>query len=174
MFHSAKREAFTARIVRNVFADFTFRAATPDDAAELADLFETFFSEARYRDRGIVYSHERALAWLKGVIASGACPHVVAARLDTHEIVGATSFTMDSTFCVDPVAVLHTIYVLKAYRRTAIGRVLAALMVDLALAEGAVAFHAPLASGMGESGSLQNLFQHAGFEQIGVIMGRRL
>jgi hypothetical protein len=40
--------------------------------------------------------------------------------------------------------------------------------------DGAVAFHAPLASGMVESVTLANLFVHAGFDEIGKIMGRRL
>jgi L-amino acid N-acyltransferase YncA len=161
-----------AALVMAVLDRTDFRVATKDDASELAALFAVFFEEARYRDRGIVYSRERALRWLEGVLANGKCPHVVA-TVD-NKIVGACSYSFDDTFCVEPVAVLHTVYVLREHRRSVIGRMLVVLACDMAKNDGAVAFHAPLASGMVESVTLANLFVHAGFDEIGKIMGRRL
>ncbi len=166
------QNAHRAALVRDTLETTEFRLATIDDVPELAQLFATFFAEARYQDRGIVYDLERAKRWLERVIFSGSCPHLVAV-VDT-KIVGSVSYDLDQTFCVEPVAVLHTIYVLPEYRRSAIGRVLAALVCEAASADGAIAFHAPLASGMIETSTLKNLFVHAGFEPIGVIMGRRL
>jgi GNAT superfamily N-acetyltransferase len=162
-----------ASLIRGTLDSTEFRLATIDDAAELAQLFATSFSESNYRERGIVYSVPRARAWLEGVISTGSCPHLVAIVED--RIVGAISYALDDTFCEKPVAVLHMFYALKEHRRSAIGRVLAALVCESAAQDGAVAFHAPLASsGLPEMATIRNLFAHAGFEPIGVIMGRKL
>ena len=69
---------------------------------------------------------------------------------------------------------MHMIYVLKAHRRSAVGRTLVALATDMAKNDNACAFHAPLASEMDEQRSLINLFGHGGFTPIGVILGRSL
>jgi L-amino acid N-acyltransferase YncA len=160
------------RAILKVMQEVEFRLATPHDAREIAVLFQTFFSEAGYKDRGIRYSLEKAEKWLEGVIANGVVPHVVAVCRD--QIVGAISYSLDGTFCEEPVAVLHMFYVLKEHRRSAIGRVLAAMMGHLAGQDGACAVHAPLAGEMSESQSLVNLFAHDGYTPIGVILGRKI
>ena len=160
------------RLFREALETIEYRLATRADAPEIATLFLTFFNEAHYQDRGIVYSIERATDWLANVIGHGTVPHMAAVH--EGEIVGAVSYSLDDTFCVEPVAVMHMLYVAKAYRRSAIGRTLVALVTDMAKGDGACAFHAPIASGMGEQRSLVNLFAHGGFEPVGVIMGRAL
>lgn len=147
--------------------------ATTNDVDELCALFETFFAEADYKRRGIVYSREKATEWLQRAIHFGLTPHLVA-RLHG-KIIGAISYDLDGSFCERPVAVLHIVYVLPEHRRSAIGRMLVGLACDTAKhADNACAFHAPVASGMEEVQSLQNLFTKAGFEPIGFIMGRGL
>jgi L-amino acid N-acyltransferase YncA len=160
------------RLVNETLKDIEFRVASADDAPELAKLFETFFEEAHYQDRGIVYSLSKSEEWLRDVIGSGRVPHLVAVK--DGRIIGSTSYSLDSTFCEEPVAVMCTTYVLASYRRSAIGRVLIALVTDLAKNDGAAAFHAPIMSEMKEQASFINLFRHGGFEPVGVIMGRRL
>lgn len=162
------------RIVLETLAGVDFRLAAADDAPELALLFQRFFAEAGYKDRGIEYSLEASQRWLTSVISRGVCPHLVAVAVNDKKIVGVVSYDLDKTFCVQPVAVMHTIYVTPEWRMSAVGRVLASLIVDMAAKDGACAFHAPIASGMRAAQSLVNLFKHDGFETVGVIMARRL
>jgi len=161
------------RLVRETLDNVEFVLALPDDANELAGLFDKFFAEAHYRDRGIVYSHDKAEAWLERAITSGSCPHIIG-RHQQDGIVGVVSYGLDSSFCEKPIAILHTVFVLPAWRRTAVGRILVALATEAAIGDGAVAFHAPIASGMNETATLINLFKRAGFTAIGTIMGRAL
>ncbi len=149
-----------------------FGLATVSDAFELCCLFEEFFEQSDYGKKGIAYSRQNALGWLTRVIGNGSFPHVVA-RVDG-KIVGVISWSMDTSFCADPIAILHTIYVTKAHRRSIMGRMLVALAMDIAKSEGATSFSAPLASGMKEMKSLMNLFNKAGFESSGVIMTRAI
>ena len=148
-----------------------YRAATPFDAAELALLFEMAFSESGFPARGIRYSIAKAEAWIEGVVRRGSCPHLIAVH--DNEIVGAMSYALDETFCVEPVAVMHMLYVKPAFQRSAVGRVLVGLVTEMAKGEGAIAFHAPIAAEIRER-SLVNLFAHGGFAPIGVMMGRAL
>ena len=160
------------RLFKQALDDFDYRVAIADDAADIARLFETFFDEAHYQDRGIAYDRGKAAAWIEEAIYRGTVPHIVASR--GNEIIGAVSYSLDGTFCVEPVAVLHMIYVLKAHRRSAVGRTLVMFAVDMAKGDGACAFHAPLASEMEEQRSLINLFGRGGSKPIGVIVGRSL
>jgi L-amino acid N-acyltransferase YncA len=160
------------RLIKAALDGFDFRLATPEDVPELGALFEVFFEEAGYKDRGIVYSRPRSETWLEHVISLGRVPHIVA--LQDGKIVGVCSYDLDGTFCVEPVAVMHTIFVVKEHRHSALGRVLIGLATDMAKGDGACAFHAPIASGMVEQASLVNLFAKGGFGPIGVILGRSL
>ena len=160
------------RLVWSALAEIDFRLAVQEDAHAIALLFEQFFNEAGYKDRGIVYSVPKSEAWLENVIARGVVPHLVAIK--HRKIIGAISYSLDDTFCVEPVAVLNMAYVVPEERKSAIGRVLVALVSDLARLDGACAFHAPLASGMAEQKTLINLFKHEGFDEIGAILGKRL
>ena len=159
------------RLVADATDNYEYRFASRSEANEIALLFERFFNESGYPSRGIRYSVGKAEAWLERVITQGSCPHLVAIRDDT--IVGVISYSMDETFCLDPVAVLHMFYVAPEHRRSAVSMVLVALCVDAARNDGAVAFHAPLASEV-KGASAINLFTNAGFENIGAIMGRGL
>ncbi len=159
------------RLVLEAVESFVYRFATRDEAHDLALLFEDAFIDSGFLSRGIRYSVSKAEAWLRRVIMQGSCPHLVALKDD--EIVGAISYALDETFCIDPVAVMHMLYIKPPYRKSALGRVLVGLCVDAAKADGAAAFHAPIAAEVRER-SLVNLFAHGGFEPIGAIMGRAL
>jgi len=166
-------ERIRARAIKETLLDVRIEGARLSDVGELNDLFEQFFAESGYGDRGIVYSRARAGEWLARVIEFGLTPHIVARLND--KIIGVISYDLDHSFCKDPIAVLHTIYVVPLHRRTAIGRMLVGLATITAkTTDGACAFHAPVASGMDETTSLQNLFARGGFEPIGFIMGRAL
>jgi len=161
-------------LIEDTLGTVEFSLAAVADATPLAGLFAVFFDEAGYKDRAIVFSRDKAEAWLQRVIVNASCPHIIARDRETGMLVGVTSYSLDDSFCVDPVAVLHTLYVVPGHRRSAIGRVLVGLATEMAKGDGAVAFHAPLASGMGEMKTLVNLFRRAGFDEIGTIMGRKL
>ena len=167
---------FTGRpiggLVLKALDDVRFELAGAGDADELNRLFQRFFDEAHYRDRGIVYSPGRAGEWLQRVLSTGSTPHIVARREGA--IVGVVSFGLDDTFCERPVAVLHTVYVVPDQRRSAIGLILVMSAINLAREEGACAFHAPIASGLKEQASLANLLRRCGCETIGTILGRSL
>lgn len=165
--HRSLRE----RLVLDAVESFDYRFASRDEAPELAFLFEEAFIDSGFPSRGIRYSVSKAEAWLRRVIVQGSCPHLVALKDD--KIVGAISYALDETFCIEPVAVLHMLYIKPPYRRSAVGRVLVGLCMDAAKGDGAAAFHAPIAAEVREK-SLVNLFAHAGCEPIGTIMGRAL
>lgn len=145
-----------------------FDIATEKDVVELTYLFQEFFRESDYADKGIAYSPNNAALWLRRVITSGSFPHITA-RCDD-KIVGVISWSMDNSFCEEPVAVLHTLYVKTRFRKSIIGRMLVSLALDVSKSEGACAFSAPIASGMGETKSLTNMLRKAGFRLSGVIM----
>lgn len=145
--------------------------ATVSDVVRLAYLFKDFFGESDYAKQGITYSPNRAAGWLKRAIETGTFPHIVARMGD--RIIGVISWSMDDSFCEEPIAVLHTIYVRPEYRRSVIGRALLALAMDVARSEGACAFSAPITSGMKEMRGLQNMLAKAGFAPSGVVMTKR-
>ncbi len=146
--------------------------ATVSDVVALTYLFKDFFSESNYAQKGITFSPNKSAAWLRRAISSGLFPHVVA-RID-EKIIGVISWSMDDSFCEEPIAILHTIYVRPEYRRSPIGRMLVSFMLDIAKHEGACSITAPISSGLQEMKSLSNLFKKAGFEQSGVILSRAL
>jgi L-amino acid N-acyltransferase YncA len=161
------------RAVSESLLDVSIEPARLEDVDELNDLFERFFRESDYPSRNIVYSRQNVDEWLRRVIEFGIVPHLVA-RLNGR-IIGVVSYDLDNSFSEKPVAVLHTVYVVPEHRRSAIGRMLVGLASDSAKeVDNACAFHAPVASGMEETGALQNLFVKAGFQPIGFIMGRGL
>lgn len=152
-----------------------FAVASVADADELAILYQRFFDEAHYKDRGIVYAPDKVRAMLGDKYLLAAYPHVIArTRGYEGKIVGFVSYSLDKAFCVDPVAVMDNFYVLPEHRRSAIGRIMVALVTEMAIGDGACAFHAPVAAETASSKSMLNLFRHAGFQEIGMIMGRGL
>jgi L-amino acid N-acyltransferase YncA len=160
------------RSIRQTLDDTVVELATTSDAPELARLFQRFFDEAGYKSRGIVFHPGKTEAWLDSVIENGSVPHIVARRDGV--IIGVVSYDLDDSFCEQPVAVMGTIYVEPAFRRSAVGALLLGLACECAEGDGAVAFHAPVASQMAEAASLQNLLVKAGFDPVGFIMGRKL
>ena len=149
----------------------TIDLATVSDVVQLTYVFKDFFGESDYARHGITFSPNRAAVWLKRGIEAGVFPHIVA-RIG-EQIVGVISWSMDDSFCEEPIAVLHTIYVKPKFRRSIIGRTLVALAMDIARSEGACAFSAPITSGMKEMRGLQNMLAKAGFAPSGVVMTKR-
>ena len=168
---SAETPSPLERLVQEAVEGIEYRTAGPEDAAELALLFEMAFNESGFPSRRIRYSIGRAEAWIEGAVRKGFCPHLMAVR--EGELIGAMSYSLDSTFCVEPVGIMQMLYIKRPYRRSAIGRVLVGLTTEMAKSDGACAFHAPIAAEVNER-SLANLFAHGGFTPIGVIMGRSL
>jgi GNAT superfamily N-acetyltransferase len=147
--------------------------AGSSDTDELDELFQRFFAEAGYASRGIVYSSDKARAWIHEAISFCHCPHIIA-RID-NKIVGVLSYSLDDTFCEKPIAVMHVFYVVPEHRKSALGRMLLQFALDLATTvDEACAFHAPVASEVGDVASLVNLFQKAGFTAVGFIAGKAL
>lgn len=166
-------EKFEPKLRWRVLPENTqFDLASEKDVVELTYLFKEFFGESDYADKGISYSPTNAAIWLRKVIVSGAFPHIVARR--DGKIIGVLSWSMDSSFCEEPIAVLHTIFVKKEFRRSIIGRLMFGLAIDIAQDEGACAFTAPISSGMKEMGSLMNMLRRAGFQASGAIMTKGL
>jgi ribosomal protein S18 acetylase RimI-like enzyme len=163
------------KLFQEILAGVDFAVASPADADELAVLYRRFFDEADYKSRGIVYAPEKVLDSLQAATMLGRYPHIIArTRGYDGKIIGFVSYSLDDAFCVDPVAVMDNIYVAPEYRRSAIGRVLIALVLEMAIGDGACAFHAPVASGTTAAKSLLNSFKRAGFSEIGMIVGRGL
>ena len=89
------------------------------------------------------------------------------------EIVGAISYALDETFCVEPVGGdAHAVHQAGDIARRAMGRMLVGLCEDAAKGDGAVAFHAPIAAEVNER-TLVNLFAHMGFKPHRVNLGQR-
>jgi L-amino acid N-acyltransferase YncA len=164
------------RLIQQALEGFEFSLASPSDADEIIDLFHEYFDdEAGYRKRGVVFAADKAKPKLERAIDLGLYPHVIARTPGYHgKIVGVISYSLDASFCVDPIAVMDMLYVVPGYRRSAIGKVLLEIAVDMAKGDGAVAFHAPIASEIAGVQSVVNLFKKAGFGEIGVIMGKGL
>lgn len=165
-------ETFRQR-VQDELTSVNFDLAIDEDIDELNGLLEKFVMETGYARRGIVYSAEKSRQWLERVIPLGVAPHILAKR--DGRIIGFLSYTLDSYFCERPIAVLNTIWVAPEHRRGPVGRALLAFAIDSARSvDEAVAFHAPIASELPDVPSLRNLFRHAGFDDIGLILGRAL
>lgn len=164
------------RLIQQTLDGYIFSLASPADADEIIDLFHQYFDdEAGYRKRGVVFAADKAKPKLERAIDLGIYPHIIA-RTPGYDgkIVGVISYSLDASFCVDPIAVMDMLYVVPGYRRSAIGKVLLEVAVDMAKGDGAVAFHAPIASEIVRWQSIVNLFKNAGFGEIGVIMGKGL
>jgi L-amino acid N-acyltransferase YncA len=164
------------RLIQQTLEGFEFALASPSDADEIVDLFHKYFDdEAGYKKRGVVFAPERAKPRLEKAIGTGIYPHVIARTPGYHgKIVGVLSYSLDNAFCVDPIAVMDMLYVVPEHRRSALGKVLLEIAVDMAKGDGAVAFHGPIASEIVHVQSVINLFKHAGFTEIGVIMAKGL
>jgi GNAT superfamily N-acetyltransferase len=164
------------RLIQQALAGFDFSLASPSDAGEIIDLFHQYFDdEAGYKKRGVVFAADKAKPRLKRAIELGLYPHVVARTSGYHgRIVGVISYSLDDAFSVKPLAVMDMLYVVPEYRRSAVGKILLEIATDMARGDGAVAFHAPIASEIVHVQSVVNLFKKAGFGEIGVIMGKGL
>jgi GNAT superfamily N-acetyltransferase len=160
------------RIYRRTLDRYDFRAATPDDVDGMVALWPEHWEEAHYKDRGIEPDEQRYRAWMTRMLEYGLGVWIVALHDDT--IVGFFAYTLDHNFSTQPVAVMGTFFVAKAHRRTAVPAILFELGIAEAAADGACAFHAPIASETLSSRALENSFKKAGFNVIGCMMGRSL
>lgn len=156
---------------RNLIKTATFTLATEDDVAELAAVVQRFYEESAYKTYA-EFDLTKAEDYGYAMIERGIVPHIIA-RID-NQIVGFISYSLDQSGWVRPIAILQMIYVMPEHRKSALGRALLMLAVDMAAGDGACAFHAPVASGTGSVGTLKNLFSKHGFETCGYMMRRSL
>ena len=148
-----------------------FRFADANDVPELILLYERFYEEAVYKDL-LEWDRARARATILNGIVTDTRPHIVA-QVDG-DLVGFLAYVLDHTFSVKPCQVLMEFYVAPEHRRSAIGRALLGMAIQEGKNANAGAFHAPVASGMRAARSLFNMFDKAGFNQLGFIMRRAL
>ena len=147
---------------------YEFRAAAPGDIEAIVSLYTDFFAESDYGARGLVFDPKKAWVWLFNGITTGSTPHLLAIVRSSGELVGAVSYVLNHHYTTEPVAHLNQIYVRKNWRRSAVGRVLATLVLEVARADGAVCFDVLLDAGMErETASLRNLFLKLGFRDVG-------
>jgi hypothetical protein len=160
------------RIFQKAFERYVFRVATPGDVDGIVALWPEHWAEAHYRDRGIEPDEPRYREWMSYMLEYGI--HVWVLALDGEEIVGFFEYGLDHNFSKRPVAVMGSFFVAKAHRRSAVPAILFDLGVGQARADGACAFHAPIASETLSSRALENSFTKHGFKVIGSLMGRAL
>jgi L-amino acid N-acyltransferase YncA len=160
------------RLYRDAVEKYEFRVATPEDVDGLVALWPEHWAEANYHSRGIEPDEDRYRDWLANKIEYGLGVFVMALLNDVP--IGFFAYTLDHNFSVKPVAVMGTFYVRKEHRRSAVPAMLFELGVDLAKADGACAFHAPITSESLASRSLENSFKKQGFAVIGTMMGKGL
>jgi L-amino acid N-acyltransferase YncA len=144
-----------------------FRFADASDTPELIGLYVRFYQEAVYKDF-LEFDPARARDTILHGIITDQRPHILAIVND--EIVGFLAYILDHSFSVKPCQVLMEFYVVPEFRPGAIGRALLAMAITEGKAADAGAFHAPVASGMSAARSLFNMFDKAGFTQLGFIM----
>jgi L-amino acid N-acyltransferase YncA len=170
--HPTTEKPIQERLFAHTLDTVAFGLATPDDVEPLVALHAAFFAESKGPELGVIFSAEKTRTWLKAIVASGYCPHIVARAAGRP--VGFISFTLEDTYTETVTAFLNTIFVEREHRYSAIPRVLVALAVDMARAENATAFVATASSGMPEIASLKNLFLKAGFAPAGFAVMRGL
>ena len=160
------------RLYREALERYEVRVAEERDVDGIVALWPEHWAEAHYRDRGIEPDEARYHDWVAKKIEYGTGIFLLA--LDADQVIGFFAFTMDHNFSKQPVAVMGTFFVAKAHRRSAVPAILFELGLDLARAEGACAFHAPITSETLSSRALENSFRKHGFNVIGTMMGREL
>ena len=145
---------------------YEFRPATVADIKSLVILYEDFFNESALPSRGLTYDPQRMWSWLYNGIGSSDIPHLIARERSVGSpLVGAACYTMNHTFTTEPFADLNKCFVRRGWRRSAVGRILVMLLLELARADGAVLFQAGISSGMQELASFKNLLLKLGFEE---------
>ena len=147
--------------------NYDYRFAARDEAKSLRFCSSSFFEKPASRPEGLAIRSGRPKPGFARHYGARA-PIWWRSRTRDHR---RDSFAMDETFCVEPVAVMHMLYVKPAHRRTAVGRVLVGLADARERRRGR--FSRADRRGV-TSASLVNLFANAGFDPIGAIMGRRL
>jgi ribosomal protein S18 acetylase RimI-like enzyme len=145
---------------------YDFRPATPEDIPAMVEMYREFFDESYWPGRGMVYDPDRTRKWVTGAINRGDIPHILAVFKQTGEIAGSVCYMLNHTFTTEPFAELNKIYVRPRWRRSAVGRVLMVLCLEIARADGAVSFNAGVAAGMETSASLTNLLTKLGFAPV--------
>lgn len=153
----------------NIERRIEFRYAKVDDLDALMAVYERFYDEAVYKDY-ITWDHARARKTIEWRMEQRIRPHIIAVDGADKTLIGFISWELDHTFSVRPVAILFEFYVVPEFRKGAIGRYLLHLAKREMKADGACAFHAPVASGMKDTQRLKNLLLKAGMSELGFIM----
>jgi len=163
-----------AKLLAQAVDIYEFRVAVPEDIEHLVGLYGEYFAESYLPGMGLVYDPKRAWSTLYRHISKGDNPHLIAVEKKTSKLVGAVSYNINHDFTTEPFANLDKLYVLPKWRKSAVGRVLMTLCLEIARADKAIAFNAPLNSGLAETRSAANMLAKLGFEMTdAVIMTRR-
>ena len=147
----------------------TFRLADKDDAYEVARLLGAYMQETDWK-RYVEFNISQAVHYVFTNIVSGNSPYLLAFERDGGAIIGIASWHIARNFSFRPIAIMDELWVRTDYRRSALGRMLVFLMVDLMAKENSCVIHAPVASGLAEARTLKNLFKKMGFHEFGYIM----
>ena len=153
---------------------YSFRPARMEDVDGIVALWPEHWAEAHYADRGIEPDEGRYRDWVELTIKYGTQPRLLAIDDYSGRVVGFFAYSLDHNFSTRPVAVMGTFFVARSHRRSAVPAILFDLGIDMAKADGACAFHAPITSETMSSRALENSFRKHGFTQIGTMMGRAL
>jgi L-amino acid N-acyltransferase YncA len=143
-------------------ARHSYRLATVDDVAELAELFREFFHESDLPSFGLTFDIGRMHRWLLGVTEAGSVPHVVAIDKRTGLVVGAIAYRLMHNYTDRPIAQMDKFYVRRDHRRSAAGRTLLTLAIEMARDDGAALFQVFVNSGIAGS---RNIFDRFGFRE---------
>src|SRR5262245_13528014 len=146
----------------------TFRLAGKDDAFAVAQQLGAYMNETDWKDY-VEFNISEAVIYVHTNIASGLSPYLLAIDSDG-ALIGIASWSIVRSFSMKPIAIMEELWVRKDFRRSALGRMIVVLMVDLMQSEGVCVIHAPVASRLKEARSLKNLFTKLGFHELGYIM----
>jgi GNAT superfamily N-acetyltransferase len=130
-----------------------------------------FFNEAGF-DQFAELDIETAIERLEAGIRNGNIPFVLAEVRST--IAGFAGYYIDRDFTSKPIAFLHMFYIIRAYRRSPLARLLVAMVLDLAECDGACAFFVTVAPTGVAGRLLTNVFKRCGFRPIGGALMRKI
>jgi predicted N-acetyltransferase YhbS len=143
------------------------RAATPDDAPEIARLFGEYFSSTQWQ-HFLTFDEAKTTARVRELIEGKKTPHLLA--WDGDKVIGILSWHYDCQYVAEPIAVMDETYVDPEYRQTDLGRKMVAIALYFAKLDNAAVFNFPIASGLPSTRTLVNLLKKFGGEICGVIV----
>lgn len=148
-----------------------FREAVAEDLDDLVQLGAEFFAESEFGNF-TEFDPDNFRMSIAHLIGSE--NGFVFVFRPEGEIEGFVAFTLECSYTKHPIALLFLLYATPAYRKSAAGRLLMKLSLDMAEAYGARAFYAGAMSGVPGTGkTLANMYRKMGFEDL-AFWGRKI